>query len=212
MKSIRTNCCSCTMRIRNTFPRFMPLEFPAAERAPCSIIARTSRPCWPSAALGTKRVIGVSFDGTGYGDDGTIWGGEIFAGSVREGFERVAHLRSAALPGGDAAATYPVQAAAGFLAQLNELPDLATRPFSFPLRYRDALQLVSTNVRSFGHHVRGTPLRYRSSVARFHARSNFRRPGRDVAGAPCRPRARCRCLSVPIDPAMNSIFVRCFKV
>ena len=65
-----------------------------------------------------ERVIGVSFDGTGYGDDGTIWGGEIFAGSVRAGFERVAHLRAAALPGGDAAASHPVQAAAGFLAQL----------------------------------------------------------------------------------------------
>ena len=44
-----------------------------------------------------KRVLGVSFDGTGYGDDGSIWGGEIFVGSVSEGFERVAHLRSAAL-------------------------------------------------------------------------------------------------------------------
>ena len=51
----------------------------------------------------------------GYGDDGAIWGGEIFDGSVRDGFERVAHLRSASLPGGDAAATNPVQAAAGFL-------------------------------------------------------------------------------------------------
>jgi hydrogenase maturation protein HypF len=97
-----------------------------------------------------KHIVGVSFDGTGYGDDGTIWGGEIFTGSVREGFERVAHLRSAALPGGDAAASHPIQAAAGFLAQLNGLPELTAPPFSFPLRYRDALQLVNTKVRSFG--------------------------------------------------------------
>ncbi len=97
-----------------------------------------------------KRVIGVSFDGTGYGDDGTIWGGEIFAGSLRENFKRVAHLRGAALPGGDAAASHPVQAAPGFLAQLNDLPDLTAPPFSFPSRYLDALQLVRTNLRCFG--------------------------------------------------------------
>jgi hydrogenase maturation protein HypF len=97
-----------------------------------------------------ERVIGVSFDGTGYGDDGTIWGGEIFVGSVREGFQRVSHLRGAALPGGDAAASHPAQAAAGFLAQLNDLPDLTAPPFSFPSRYLDALQLVHTRIRSFG--------------------------------------------------------------
>jgi hydrogenase maturation protein HypF len=96
-----------------------------------------------------QRVIGVSFDGTGYGDDGTIWGGEIFSGSVSEGFERVVHLRRAALPGGDAAASYPVQAAAGFLAQLEDLPDLTAPPFSFPSRYLDALKLVTTKVRCF---------------------------------------------------------------
>jgi hydrogenase maturation protein HypF len=96
-----------------------------------------------------KRVIGVSFDGTGYGDDGTIWGGEIFAGSVCEGFERVAHLRTAALPGGDAAAVYPVQAVTGFLAQLNQLVDLTACPFLFPSRYCDAVRLVESNVRSF---------------------------------------------------------------
>src|SRR6202030_3059243 len=69
------------------------------------------------------RVVGVSFDGTGYGDDGSIWGGELFAGSLRTGFERVAHLRSALLPGGDAAAAHPAQAAAGFLVQVDGLPD-----------------------------------------------------------------------------------------
>ena len=95
------------------------------------------------------RVAGVSFDGTGYGDDGSIWGGEIFVGSVREGFERVAHLRSASLPGGDAAAQYPVQAAAGFLAQIDGLPDLTSPPFGFPVRYHSALELIHKGLRTF---------------------------------------------------------------
>ncbi|MGA8539952.1 MAG: carbamoyltransferase HypF [Terriglobales bacterium] len=95
------------------------------------------------------RVVGVSFDGTGYGDDGSIWGGEIFAGSITAGFERAAHLRSAALPGGDAAAQYPVQAASGFLAQLDGLPDLTDAPFFFSERYKRALELVRKDVRTF---------------------------------------------------------------
>src|SRR5579872_6982739 len=95
------------------------------------------------------RVIGVSFDGTGFGDDGTIWGGEIFAGSIAGGLKRVAHMRPAALPGGDAAAECPVQAAAGFLAQLDDLPDLSAPPFCFPERYERAAELVRKNVRTF---------------------------------------------------------------
>jgi hydrogenase maturation protein HypF len=96
-----------------------------------------------------KRIVGVSFDGTGYGDDGSIWGGEIFLGSIKDGFDRVGHLRSASLPGGDAAAQYPVQAAAGFLAQVEDLPDLTAPPFTFPQRYRQAVDLVEKNVRTF---------------------------------------------------------------
>jgi hydrogenase maturation protein HypF len=96
-----------------------------------------------------KRVVGVSFDGTGYGDDGSIWGGEIFVGSVQEGFDRVAHLRRAALVGGDAAAHYPVQAAAGFLVQVDGLPDLLAEPFVFPERYRNAMELVRKDMRTF---------------------------------------------------------------
>lgn len=94
-------------------------------------------------------VVGVAFDGTGYGDDGTIWGGEIFVGSVRSGFGRVASLRSAMLPGGDAAARFPIQAAAGFLGQLENLPDLTVAPFNFPPRFRHAMQLVEKRVRVF---------------------------------------------------------------
>ena len=96
-----------------------------------------------------QRVMGVSFDGTGYGDNGSIWGGEIFVGSLQEGFTRVAHLRSAALAGGDAAARYPVQAAAGFLAQVSDLPNVLAEPFNFPSRYRNAAELVHKKVRSF---------------------------------------------------------------
>jgi hydrogenase maturation protein HypF len=96
-----------------------------------------------------KQVVGASFDGTGFGDDGTIWGGEIFAGSVKEGFARYAHLRSAALAGGDAAARSPVQAAAGFLSQLDGLPDLTASPFHLGPRYRDALRLISKGIRAF---------------------------------------------------------------
>ncbi|HEX2455960.1 MAG TPA: carbamoyltransferase HypF [Vicinamibacterales bacterium] len=95
-----------------------------------------------------RRVLGVSLDGTGYGDDGTIWGGEIFAGSVVEGFERVAHLRSAALVGGDAAARHPVQAATGFVAQVRT-PDLTAAPFHFGERYTQCLDLLDKGVRTF---------------------------------------------------------------
>ncbi len=49
------------------------------------------------------RVIGVSFDGTGYGDDGTIWGGEILACGW-DGYEREGHIRPFLQVGGDASA------------------------------------------------------------------------------------------------------------
>ena len=79
----------------------------------------------------------------------SIWGGEIFVGSVQEGFERVAHLRRAALAGGDAAAHYPVQAAAGFLAQVDNLPDLLCRSLQFSRSLPERLELVRKNVRTF---------------------------------------------------------------
>lgn len=95
----------------------------------------------------SRRVLGISFDGTGYGDDGTIWGGEFFVGSIDRGLDRVAHLRPATLVGGDAAARHPVQAAAGFLGHFDGLPDLSRAPFDFPSRYGAAMQLLQAGTR-----------------------------------------------------------------
>jgi len=58
--------------------------------------------------------LGISWDGTGYGLDGAIWGGEFF--HVEEGkFDRIAHLRSFGLPGGDAAVREGWRSAASLL-------------------------------------------------------------------------------------------------
>lgn len=99
-----------------------------------------------------ESVIGVAFDGTGYGTDGSIWGGEFLVGGVHRGFERVAWLRPVKMPGGDGAARFPVQAAAGFLAELaehGELPDMAGPPWNFPPRFREALAMVHKDLRCF---------------------------------------------------------------
>jgi hydrogenase maturation protein HypF len=96
-----------------------------------------------------RRVLGIALDGTGYGDDGAIWGGEFFVGSVCDGFTRVAHLRPAALAGGDAAARHPVQAAAGFVRQLEPSADFTRPPFCFPARYQNAVALLRAGLRVY---------------------------------------------------------------
>jgi hydrogenase maturation protein HypF len=60
------------------------------------------------------KVIGVALDGTGYGTDGQIWGGEFLIADFG-GFERRAHFRYIPLPGGDAAVRQPWRVALSYL-------------------------------------------------------------------------------------------------
>lgn len=67
-------------------------------------------------------VIGIALDGTGYGTDGTIWGGEILV-ATRGEFERFWHLPSFALPGGAAAILNPERTAYALLKAYGERDD-----------------------------------------------------------------------------------------
>ena len=64
--------------------------------------------------------LGVTWDGAGYGPDGTIWGGEFLLGTAAS-YERVAHLRPFRLPGGDAAAREPRRVACALLWETGQL-------------------------------------------------------------------------------------------
>jgi hydrogenase maturation protein HypF len=77
-------------------------------------------------------VIGLAFDGTGYGTDGAIWGGELLLANW-ESFERVYHLEYMPLPGGDAAVRKPARMA------LSLLLHAGIDPNSFPFPFHQAL-------------------------------------------------------------------------
>ena len=64
--------------------------------------------------LGTP-ILAVTYDGTGYGTDGTIWGGELLAVHDPAGFSRAGHLAPFALPGGDGAVREPARIALDLL-------------------------------------------------------------------------------------------------
>jgi hydrogenase maturation protein HypF len=86
-------------------------------------------------------VIGVAFDGTGYGDDGTVWGSEFLIADL-VGYRRAAHLLPAPLPGGDLAARMPWRAALGYLSLepgIGRVFDHALR--GVPVREREIAEL-----------------------------------------------------------------------
>jgi hydrogenase maturation protein HypF len=92
-------------------------------------------------------IIGVSFDGTGYGCDQTIWGGEILQlGSDSHRFIRVGHLMPVPLPGGDAAVRNPWRMALSqlWMAGIAWTPDLAPVAAAPP----DELRLIRSQLES----------------------------------------------------------------
>ena len=92
-------------------------------------------------------IVGVSFDGTGYGCDQTIWGGEILTlGTDSHRFVRAGHLLPVPLPGGDAAVRNPWRMALSqlWMAGIDWTPDLAP----VAAATRDELRLTRSQLES----------------------------------------------------------------
>jgi hydrogenase maturation protein HypF len=73
-------------------------------------------------------ILAVTYDGTGYGTDGTIWGGELLVVSSPERFTRVGHLAPFALPGGDGAVRQPARIALDLMIRAGVLWDADLAP------------------------------------------------------------------------------------
>jgi len=91
------------LRTKSSGLRFVPVQHHHAHIASCM------------AENGVQQAaIGVAFDGTGYGGDGTIWGGEFLVADLK-GFRRVGRLEHVPMPGGAAAIKKPYRMALGYI-------------------------------------------------------------------------------------------------
>jgi len=93
------------------------------------------------------KVIGLAFDGTGYGTDGKMWGGEVLICSY-ENFDRVGHLNYIALPGGEAAVKEPWRSALSYLREsfTEDIPDELIEVD--PMKKKVVLQMLKTGLNS----------------------------------------------------------------
>ena len=91
-------------------------------------------------------VIGVAWDGTGYGTDGRIWGGEFLVANYH-GFQRVAHLEYLPMPGGEAAIRNPYRLAIGYLYALTgQLPSFRPPPVPPDFGGEEELRIIQQQI------------------------------------------------------------------
>ncbi len=138
--------------------------------------------------------VGAIYDGSGFGPDGTVWGGELLVGDL-DGFERAGHLRSVRLPGGDQAVRQPWRMACAWLV---EALDVDEPPV--PAALRDAVDdSPLADDRRHGpprgdgarDHERRAPVRRGGRALRPACDGDLRGPGRRRARSLPRPvRAR----------------------
>jgi hydrogenase maturation protein HypF len=93
-----------------------------------------------------EAAIGVTFDGTGYGMDGAIWGGEFLVGDCDQ-FRRAAHLRYVGMPGGDQAIREPWRMALSYLADA-EIPYAACKARILPGQVQTVERLLERRFRT----------------------------------------------------------------
>jgi hydrogenase maturation protein HypF len=91
--------------------------------------------------------VGAIFDGTGYGLDGTVWGGELLVGDLR-GFERAGSLWPARMPGGERAIREPWRMACAWLAAAQDDPAQPRTLDVDPSRWRAVRDLAQTGLAS----------------------------------------------------------------
>jgi hydrogenase maturation protein HypF len=121
--------------------RVIPVQHHYAHVLACMAENRLSAP-----------VLGIAWDGSGYGPDGTVWGGE-FLRIGELGYERVAHLRTFPLPGGERAVKEPRRAALGLVWEM-----LGDEAFLLPARAWEAFSVEELRVlRSMLRQMLNTP-------------------------------------------------------
>ncbi|GIH23252.1 carbamoyltransferase [Acrocarpospora phusangensis] len=109
-------------------PEYLSTKY-ALDREDCDLLAVQHHHAHIASCLADNGhegpVIGVAFDGLGYGEDGTLWGGELLVADL-ETFRRAGHLEPVPMPGGAAAVRQPWRMAAAYLDQIygDALPDL----------------------------------------------------------------------------------------